>query len=347
MQLTHPQSGHRRRLVASAALAAVAAMTIAGCATTAASSEPEETEAATWTPGKDITWVVPYSAGGGFDAYARGIAQAMVEGGFLPDGVNVTISNESPLPQGIASMFNADPDGYTIGILPMPAAAAQEIQDPDAAPWVTNEFTVLGSVDENAYVVYVPSDSPLETLDDLIAASDLRAITVEEGSSSALAGAVTIAGLGLDATTTYGAEGSAEVVAAAIRGDADFFVYGSTDLVGFVDSGDIRPLAYLGTDEGKPDFPWLADTPTISELGYPELAGSVTELRAIVAPPGMPEEIFAYLSNAIYETMMSDEFKAWSTTAERQVVAKNAADAKDAVLAQIEAMKILIPQLEG
>jgi len=344
MQLTTPKFGDRRRWIASAAFAAVAALTIGGCTAT---TTPEEPAAEAWAPDRDITFVVPYSAGGGFDAYARGLAQAMVEGGFLPDGVNVVIANTTPLPQGIASMYNADPDGYTIGILPMPAAAAQELQNPDAAPWITEDFSVLGSVDENAYVVYVPSDSPFETMDDLIAGSDLRAITVEQGSSSALAGAVTIAGLGLDATTTYGAEGSAEVVAAAIRGDAEFFVYGSTDLVGFVDSGDIRPLAYLGTDESKPDFPWLADTPTISELGFPELAGSVTELRAIVGPPGMPDEVFAYLSNAIYEAVISDEFAAWSATAERPIVPKNAADARLAVLAQIEAMKVLIPELEG
>lgn len=42
-------------------------------------------------------------------------------------------------------MFNAKPDGYTVGILPMPAAIAQEIQDPDLARWKTRDFTVLGS----------------------------------------------------------------------------------------------------------------------------------------------------------------------------------------------------------
>jgi len=346
MQLTNPQSGRKGRLLATAAMTAAAAITMAGCATTS-TSEEEVTEPAAWAPDRDITWIVPYSPGGGFDTYSRGIAQTMVDGGFLPDGVNVVIDNVVPLPQGIAGMFNAEPDGYTIGILPMPAAAAQELQNDSLAPWTTDDFTVLGSVDENAYVVYVADNSPFQTIDDLIAGSDMKAITVEEGSSSALAGVTTIAGLELDATTTYGAEGSAEVVAAALRGDADFFVYGSTDLTGFVDSGDIRPLLYLGTDEGKPDFPWLADTPTITEIGYPELAGSVTELRAIVGPPGMPDEVFAYLSDAIYSTMTSDLFETWAADAERQIVPKNAADASVAMRAQIAAMEILIPQLEG
>lgn len=345
MHSMNVRSGRKGRLVASAAMVAAAAITMAGCATSSSPEEPAEPEG--WAPDRDITWIVPYSAGGGFDTYSRGIAQAMVEGGFLPEGVNVVIDNQTPLPQGIAGMYNAEPDGYTIGILPMPAAAAQELQNDSLAPWSTEEFSVLGSVDENAYVVYVPSNSPFETMDDLIAASDLTAITVEQGSSSALAGATTIKGLGLDASVTYGAEGSAEVVAAALRGDADFFVYGSTDLVGFVDSGDIRPLLYLGTDADKPDFPWLADTPTITEIGFPDLAGSVTELRAIVGPPGLPDEVFAYLSDAIYQTMTSDTFIDWAADAERQIVPKDAAAARTALEAQIAAMQVLIPQLEG
>lgn len=343
MNLTNPRSRRRRSLIASTAIAAVTALTIAGCSATSA---PEETNVAAWAPDHDITWIVPYSPGGGFDTYSRGIAQSMVDGGFLPEGVNVVVSNQTPLPAGITSMFNAKPDGYTLGLLPMPAASAQEIQDKSLAPWNTDEFTVLGSVDENAYVLYVSSDSKYKTIDDLIAGSNMKAITVEQGSSSALAGATSIKGLDLDATVIYGAEGSAEVVATALRGDADFFVYGSTDVVGFVESGDIRPLLYLGTDEGKPDFPWLADTPTVTEIGHPELAGSVTELRAIVGPPGLSDEIIAYLSDAIYSTMSSDVFTTWATDAGRQIVPKNAADARVALEAQIEAMKVLIPKLD-
>jgi tripartite-type tricarboxylate transporter receptor subunit TctC len=300
-----------------------------------------------WEPEKDIEWIVPYTPGGGFDTYSRGIAETM-QSVVMPDGTNVVVRNTPPLPQGITTMYTAKPDGYTIGILPMPAAIAQEIQDPDLAKWETEKFTVLGSVDENAYVVYVPSDSPYETVDDLIAAKDLKTVTVEEGSSSALAGAATIEALGLDADVTYGLEGSAEVVTAMLRGDADFIVYGSSDLVGFVDSGDIKPLLFLGTEDQRPEeLDWLADTPSAEQAGYPDLAGAVTELRLIVAPPDLPDDVATWLRDAVYETMTSDEFKDWATKAERPIVPRDWQDATEVAQDQIEAMQTLVPELSN
>jgi len=307
--------------------------------------DPSDGGDSSWTPSRDIQWVVPYSAGGGFDVYSRGVAKVMQDTQ-LPDGVNVVIRNTPPLPQGITTMYTAKPDGYTVGILPMPAAIAQQIQDPDLAKWETDKFTVLGSVDENAYVLYVPSDSPFQTVDDLIAAKGLKTVTVEEGSSSALAGLATIEALGLDSTVTYGAEGSADVVTAALRGDADYIVYGSTDLVGFVESGDIRPLLFLGTEDQRPEqFDWLKDVPSAEQEGYDELAGAVTELRLIVAPPDLPDDIATYLRDAVYNTISSDEFKDWATTAERPIVPRNWEDATTAMNSQIEQMNELVPTL--
>jgi tripartite-type tricarboxylate transporter receptor subunit TctC len=296
----------------------------------------------------DIEWIVPYSPGGGFDTYSRGIAQVMTEGGFVPDDVNIVIRNTTPLPQGITQMFSAEPDGQTVGILPMPAAIAQQIQAPDVAQWETSEFTVLGQVDENAYVVYVPDDAPYQTIEDLVAAENLTSITVEEGSSSALATLATIENLDLDASITYGAEGSAEVVAAALRGDADFFVYGSTDVVGFIESGDVRPLLFIGTEDQRPEeLEWLQDVPGAEEAGYEDLAGTVTELRLIVAPPGLPEDVTTCWQDTLYETMTSEEFAAWAEEAGRPIVPHNGEEARAAMEAQIERMQTLVPQLTG
>jgi tripartite-type tricarboxylate transporter receptor subunit TctC len=317
-------------------------------AMTACGSATQQAEDGEWAPEGDVEWIVPYSPGGGFDTYSRGIAQVMQEEGFLPDGVNIVIRNTTPLPQGITEMYIADPDGQTIGILPMPAAIAQQIQSPDVAKWETDRFTVLGQVDENAYVIYVPKNSPYQTAEDLVAAQDLDTLTVEQGSSSALAGLATIAALGLDANVTYGAEGSAEVVAGALRGDADFIVYGSTDLVGYVESGDIRPILFLGTERQRPEeFEWLADVPGAEEAGYPDLVGTVTELRTIVAPPELPEPVAEFWKTTLMEAMTSDAFAEWAEQAQRPIVPRNAEEATDAVQAQIERMQTLVPKLTG
>jgi len=323
----------------------VAALALAGCGSKTESDAGGQGRG--WNPTKDIDWIVPYSPGGGFDIYSRGIAEVM-QRTQLPKGVNVVIRNMPPLPQGITQEYTAKPDGYTVGILPMPAAIAQEIQDPDLAKWDTEKFTVLGSVDENAYVVYVASDSPYRSIDDLIGKKGLRSLTVEEGSSSALAGLATIKSLGLDAKMTYGAEGSADVVTGLIRGDADFIVYGSTDLTGFVESGDIRPLLFLGTDDQRPQsLTWLTDVPTAESKGFNDLGGAVTELRLIVAPPKLPDDIATYLRDAVYGTMTSPEFADWAKTAKRPIIPRDWKAATEVMNKQIEQMKELVPTLSS
>ena len=339
------RTARRRSKAIAIALAVAVPVTLAACGKNSDGGSSGSGDA--WTPERDIEWIVPYTPGGGFDTYSRGIAETMQKVA-TPDGINVVVRNTPPLPQGITGMYTAKPDGYTIGILPMPAAIAQQIQDPDLAKWETEKFTVLGSVDENAYVVYVPKDSPYETIDDLIAAKNLKTVTVEQGSSSALAGVATIEALGLDAKVTYGLEGSAEVVTAALRGDADFIVYGSSDLVGFVESGDIRPLLFLGTEDQRPEeLDWLKDTPSAEEAGYTDLSGAVTELRLIVAPPNLPDDVATWLRDAVYKTLTSQEFKDWATKAERPIVPRDWEAATGVMEEQIKAMEILVPKLSN
>lgn len=337
-------SGGRRVLRAGLLLSVLVAPLVA-CGDGGSQQAAGDGDSAAWEPTEDITWVVPYSPGGGFDAYSRALADVMQKS-HLPDGVNIAIKNITPLPEGITKLYEAEPDGYTVGILPMPAAIAQQIQFPDLAGWETDKFTVLGSVDENAYVVYVADDSPHKTIEDLVAAKGLNTVTVERGSSSALAALSAIEELGLDAKITYGAEGSQEVVTAALRGDADFFVYGTTDVVGFIESGDVRPLLFLGNESERPEqFDWLKDVPNAEDAGVPGLAGVVTELRAIVAPPGLPEPVGEYLRNALAETMADPDFTAWAESSKRTVVPRDGEEAEAAMNKQIDAMKTLVPEL--
>lgn len=316
-------------------LAALGALTllVAGCG-----------DGASDYPSEDFTWVVPYSEGGGFDTYSRGFAEAMAASQ-LPDGINIGVQNITPIAEGLSGVFSSDSQ-YTLAILPMPAAAAQEIQFGDVANWVTDEFTVLGSIEENAYVVYVAADGPYQTYQDLIAGSGMKALTVEKGSSSGLATAVTINTLGLDAEITFGAEGSQEVATALVRGDIDFIVYGTSDVLGFIDSGDLKAILFLGIEDQRPaGFDWLAGVPSLADAGFPDAAGSVTEMRLIVAPPDLPADVVTYLENAVEATLNSPELAAWSEEAGRPLVPRNAASARNAMANQIKTMQELVPEL--
>lgn len=295
-------------------------------------------------PSQNFTWVVPYSPGGGFDTYSRGFAQVLAETQF-PEGVNIVVENITPIAEALSGVYTSE-DPYRLAILPMPAASAQEIQFADIAQWETEGFTVLGSMEENAYVIYVAADGPYQTFEDLAAGTDMRALTVERGSSSGLATAVAIRSLGLDAQLTFGAEGSQEVATALIRGDVDFIVYGTSDVIGFIDSGDVRPLLFLGLEEQRPaQYDWLNDVPSAADVGFPDVAGSVTEMRLIVAPAGLGEDEVAWLEEAVEATLFGPEFAAWAESADRPIVPRNAESARQAMANQIAIMEQLVPML--
>jgi tripartite-type tricarboxylate transporter receptor subunit TctC len=295
-------------------------------------------------PSENFTWVVPYSPGGGFDTYARGFADVMASTE-LPEGINIQVENITPIAEALSGVYSTESD-YELAILPMPAAAAQEIQFPDVAQWETQDFTILGSMEENAYVVYVAADSPYETWQDLAAASDLSALTVERGSSSGLATAVAIRSLGLDAELTFGAEGSQEVATALIRGDVDFIVYGTSDLIGFIESGDVRPLLFLGLEDQRPEgYDWLTEVPSAADAGFPELAGAVSEMRVIAAPADLSDEAREYLEEAVSNVLFGDAFAEWAEEAERPIVPRDADSTRDAMDTQINTMQELVPAL--
>ena len=96
-------------------------------------------------PSQNFRWVVPYSAGGGFDTYSRGFAEVMAENQ-LPGGVEIGVENITPIAEGLSTAFGGDE--YTLAMLPMPAASAQQVLFPDIAKWDVEEFTVLGSIEE-------------------------------------------------------------------------------------------------------------------------------------------------------------------------------------------------------
>jgi tripartite-type tricarboxylate transporter receptor subunit TctC len=161
-----------------------------------------------------------------------------------------------------------------------------------------------------------------------------------------LATAVAIRSLGLDAELTFGAEGSQEVATALIRGDVDFIVYGTSDVIGFIDSGDVRPLLFLGLEEQRPaQYDWLNDVPSAADVGFPDVAGSVTEMRLIVAPAGLGEEEVAWLEEAVEATLFGPEFAAWAEGADRPIVPRNAESARQAMANQIAIMEELVPML--
>ena len=78
-------------------------------------SETPKDDAASFYKGKNITWIIPYNPGGGYDAYTRVIAPYFEK----YTGATVVCKNEPGAGSliGTNKLYQSEPDGLTVGII--------------------------------------------------------------------------------------------------------------------------------------------------------------------------------------------------------------------------------------
>lgn len=274
----------------------VAAMT-AGCSS---SPSPQNTEGeGSSYPESDITLVVPYAAGGASDLSARALATEME----AELGVSIIIENRTggAGAVGLSFLAGASPDGYTIGYMPVEATMLGfqgYVINPD-------DYELLGQMVSVPATIAVPADSPYESLDDLIAATESApdTITVSNSGAGSIWNATTTA-LGEAAGVTFRPipfDGGAPAVMAAIAGDVDAVVAGISETSIPASDGRLRVLAVFA-DEMSDALPGV---PTANELGYEVVIGG---WGAIGAPAGLPDDVREALAAAVETAATSESF---------------------------------------
>jgi tripartite-type tricarboxylate transporter receptor subunit TctC len=259
-------------------------------------------------PNQEITWIVPYSTGGGFDTYSRGLAQYMPE--YLPNDVNVVVQNQPGAGgrQGATQIYRADPNGYTFGIFNIPGmVASQIVQDTE---YNLSEISWIGRVARSVYMLVVPASSEFETIEDLQNADEVSFAVTGPGSTSYLSAIIAANAMDISAEFVTGYSGSQESVAAALRGDVDAVQYPTStpSIRNPIQEGDMRPIVYYA--EEAPE--WASAATPVTETDYADLAGQVNLQRCIGGPPEISEGRLNTLRTAFEETVTSDEFAQWA-----------------------------------
>ena len=118
--------------------------------------------------GKNIEIIVGFAAGSATDLNARMLAT------YLEDelGTSVTIANREGGGGeiGWTALANAKADGYTIGVINSPAFQLP-IQNPDTCKFTIDSFIPLGNMVTDPGVILVGADSPINNIEDLVAAA--------------------------------------------------------------------------------------------------------------------------------------------------------------------------------
>ena len=246
-------------------------------------------------PERPVTIVAPFSAGGAADIAARTLAAHA--GPHLPNpAATLVVENRTGASGAVGTQMvaRARPDGLTLLLARIASAAILPAIDP-RTPYAWDDFTMLGLLDENPYVIAVPAAAPWKDLRELVVTLRERPGTL----NFATTGPATILDLGIrklfaatglpiDAGVAVPFRGGGEAVAAVLGGQAQFIGNNLSDTSGAIASGQLRALVVC-TQERLAALPRV---PTAAEAEVPEL-GEVTGWNALFGPPGLPEPVVA------------------------------------------------------
>ncbi len=268
-------------------------------------------------PKKEITIIVPFSAGGATDLMARQLQPV------FKDKLNVDIVVQD-VPgggsvTGITQAMTSKPDGYTIALVTSSyiALAAQ-----DQVPLPLDSFTNITSLSEDPLCIVVKSTAAggkYATIQDLM--DDMKArpgevVVAQAGNNNANQACVGVwaeeAELELN-DVPY--DGASRVVTEIIGGHIEAGCMKPADCLSQVQAGEISILAFF-TRERVSLYP---DVPTFAELGYDIFKyGDIAMVTFLAAPQGTDPEVKAKLSEMFYTVLSSEEWQA--VAAERSFV---------------------------
>lgn len=240
-------------------------------------------------PDRPITIVVPYGPGGAADLSARLIA------GSAPAylGQPVLAVNKTGAAGVVGSNFvvNAPADGYTL----LSARVGSQMGVPamnKTIPYKWDDFTMLGLIERNPFVLVVSPDSGINSFTEFEAK-----IKAGEEMSYSTAGVGTLLHTGVAVmANAMGADfeklihvpykGGGKARAAVVAGQVDFSFQNLSAAAGAIEAGQLIALVVSTPERQK----IIADVPTAAEVGHPNIE-MVIGWSAIYGPPNLPDEV--------------------------------------------------------
>ena len=256
-------------------------------------------------PEQPIKLVVSFPPGSGTDTNARYAATKLQE----RVGVPVIVENRPGANSFIAAeaVVNAKPDGYTLLLASNSPVTTNVVMFKDLRYDPVNQLTPLAKLSYGPMALTVKSDSPFQSVEDLIEHSKQNAGSLNYGAGSAsyqIATELFLTQAGIKAEhIPY--KGAAPALTDLAGGHVDFVFADFGAIVPFVQSGAMRVLAVTGNERVSV----VPDVPTLQEAGLKDYY--MINFTAAFAPAGTPQEIVDFLSEhfvEIYKDPETQEF---------------------------------------
>lgn len=251
-------------------------------------------------PSGAITLVVNYGGGGSTDLSARALAKA-AEAAL---GVPVTIENKSggSGSTGVIEVQNSKNDGYTIGTLTYSPLAILPYQM--TVPYTIDDFDFIMGYGEYRYGIAVKSDSPYNSIEDLVNAARENGGMAFSASGYPQPFAMQKIAEKEDVVFNYVPFSSgSDAVTAVLGGHVEATVGIISSVVPFLETGELKLLASASSKR----WDEVPDVPTLEELGYED--ASIQSYVGLGAPKGISEENLKILRDAFAKAFEDQEFQ--------------------------------------
>ena len=282
--------------------------------------------------GKTIDCIIPYKAGGGYDAWIRAISP------FFNKYTGATL-NLKNVPGGGSlvgtnTIFLADPNGLTIGIINGSGCMQAQLTDVKGVKYDLAKFTWLARLTTEQKVLIVGAKSPFKTIEAMQKAANPVKFGAPGMASSNFYDAVLVAealGIKIDMKTGY--DTSNEVSVALLRGDVDAATGSYSSVVDKIESKNTIALAQWGESKitDLRDVPFAANIPTKSKDGKEllNINDAMNDMgRMIVAPPGLATDKAKFLEDALNKCLEDPAFRKFAEKETMEVLYLSGAKAK-------------------
>lgn len=235
-------------------------------------------------PSKDETldWTIAFGPGGGNDIMARSIIEILNKYDLYPGDIKAENRAGGSGAVGWGYLFGQSGNSYGIS-----TTSGSFVTTPLQAdtPWQPEDFTPVALLATDDLVLVVNGDSEIQNIEDFIAAAKENPMNIGGTGTVNVDFIVPTlfaekAGFEFDYVSF---NDMSEQTTALLSKALDAMVGNPGEILGLIDSGDLRPLVFSG--QNVPEA--LAGTPTMGELGYDI---GVSMPRGLILAPDAPKE---------------------------------------------------------
>lgn len=256
-------------------------------------------------PTKPVRLVVPYSAGGAVDIFARQLAERLTPRWGQP----VLVENR-PGSATIAAtelVVRAPADGQTILFTTSSTMSINPHLFAKSPYDAQRDFIPVTLLARMPQVLTVPASLKANTLPELIALARAKSGSINYGSPAIgsqghLAMELLKARAGVDLVhVPY--KGGSQAVLAAVAGDVQLVITTIPSAQAHMKAGRLKAIAMVGAHRS----PRMPDVPSLGELGFPEISAYVA--LGLFLPAGAPAEVTARIYRDAAATISEPEFR--------------------------------------